>query len=134
MYDMDDAMKTLVRMGVENFEAPALDCVRRVHDELVGFADEAVASAAGLRAFPVFGDKLREKLLARLAARHDEAARFVRKQIAMELARVNLKHPDFIGQHVKSRAETRAMARDASAAGGAGAAAIAAPTAVASSN
>ena len=41
----------------------------------------------------------------------------MRKQIAMELARVNLKHPDFIGQHVKSRAETRAMARDASAAG-----------------
>lgn len=91
----ENAFETLARRQIALLEEPALECADQVYDELRKLFD-----ALEQRAFPQYhnlSDAVAESVNALLAANHAPTREMIRNLVQIELAHINVAHPDFIG-------------------------------------
>ena len=90
------AFHALVRAQIARLEAPGVQCVDLVYEELCAIAARGGAELDSLARRP----RLRARVLATvtelLRAKLEPCQRKVRDQIDAELAYINTRHPDFV--------------------------------------
>ena len=90
------AFVALLRKWIQAMESPSLQCVQLVYDELVQIVGEASNATPELENFPILKDRIVNVVNSHIGALVNEVKRITSTLIAMEQARLNLEHPDFI--------------------------------------
>ncbi len=91
-----DAFVALLRKWIQAMEAPSLQCVQLVYDELVQIVGEASNTTPELENFPNLKDRIVNVVNAHIGALVAEVKKMTSVLIAMEQSRLNLEHPDFL--------------------------------------
>lgn len=87
----------LVRRQIARLEAPGIQCVEMVLEELQRLAQQCEAQMPELQRFPVLRDRVLEVVGDILRGCVKPAQNMVSALVQVELAYVNTSHPDFIG-------------------------------------
>ncbi|KAJ8600843.1 hypothetical protein CTAYLR_008509 [Chrysophaeum taylorii] len=96
LFTPDQAFLQLVRRNVRRLSGPAAKCVELVHAELHALIKDA-ADFPALQAFPDLSKALEVFVAKLLRENLDSAAIALAMLLDMELSRVNITHPDFVG-------------------------------------
>ncbi|EGB12883.1 hypothetical protein AURANDRAFT_19109, partial [Aureococcus anophagefferens] len=96
LFTPDQAFVQLVQRNVRRLARPATRCVELVHAELVKLVDVA-GDFEGIAVFPALRGGLAEIVNGKLRDALDAADATLRTLVDMELARINITHPDFVG-------------------------------------
>lgn len=96
LFTPDKAFVQLVRRNIRRLYLPATKCVKLVHAELLALVEDA-ANCATLRAYPDLRANLELFVTDLLRKNLDDAAQTISTLLDMELCRVNITHPDFVG-------------------------------------
>ena len=91
----ENAFETLARRQISLLEEPALECADQVYDEL-----RRLFEALEERAFAQYhnlSDAVAESVNTLLATNHGPTREMIRDLVQIELAHINVAHPDFIG-------------------------------------
>ncbi|KAK7249159.1 mitochondrial fission protein [Aureococcus anophagefferens] len=97
LFTPDQAFVQLVQRNVRRLARPATRCVELVHAELVKLVDVA-GDFEGIAVFPALRGGLAEIVNGKLRDALDAADATLRTLVDMELARINITHPDFVGR------------------------------------
>lgn len=87
----------LVRRQIARLEAPGIQCVEMVLEELQRLAQHCESQMPELQRFPVLRDRVLEVVSDMLRGCVKPAQNMVSSLVQVELAYVNTSHPDFIG-------------------------------------
>ena len=103
------AFDLLVRKQIARLEAPSLQCVDHVFDEMLRMTEQS--SGPEMKRFPALNDRIREIVLSHLKKFLAPAQNMISSLIQIELGFLNTSHPDFIsGKHAVSEAQRRLAA------------------------
>eukprot|EP01029_Cantina_marsupialis_P002889 TRINITY_DN127720_c0_g1_i2.p1 TRINITY_DN127720_c0_g1~~TRINITY_DN127720_c0_g1_i2.p1 ORF type:complete len:809 (-),score=292.24 TRINITY_DN127720_c0_g1_i2:418-2844(-) len=92
----DKAFSLIIKASIRNMQKPCLDCVQMVYDELVTIV--SCITTKELESFPILRDQIISVSTAFLSKLLEPLKNLVNTLIEMELSRMNLNHPDFIGR------------------------------------
>mmetsp|Transcript_21723 Transcript_21723/g.68051 ORF Transcript_21723/g.68051 Transcript_21723/m.68051 type:complete len:747 (+) Transcript_21723:96-2336(+) len=96
LFTPDQAFHQLVRRNVARLRKPATNCVELVHAELAALVADA-ADVPAIHAYPELHQELETFVANLLRENLDAAAAALQTLLDMELCRVNIAHPDFVG-------------------------------------
>ncbi|OQV25577.1 Dynamin-1-like protein [Hypsibius exemplaris] len=95
----EDAFRQLIEKQIESFKSPAVECVKRVHEEMEGIIDRSTDLVQRLLdRFPNLRDEIYEVVRRFLESRHDLARDFVEELVDNEMSYIDTKHPQFYGE------------------------------------
>jgi len=89
------AFETLVKRQIQKLEDPSLQCVQLVYDELKQLASQS--EVLEMQRFPGLREKVLEVVYTVIRRCLQPTNRMVSNLIRIELAHINIDHPDFIG-------------------------------------
>lgn len=85
----------LVKENIERLQAPSLDCLQRIHDEVDKIIKTILKNNFDLTRFPKLAGAIKHMLLEFLNERLPETEIFLKYLIKVELASINKNHPEF---------------------------------------
>ncbi|KJH52226.1 dynamin family protein [Dictyocaulus viviparus] len=93
------AFELLVKRQIQRLEDPSLRCVELVHEEMQRMVKHCgVTTQQEMQRFPRLYDKINEVVSGVLKSRLRPTNEMVANQVAIELAYINTRHPEFVGE------------------------------------
>lgn len=93
------AFELLVKRQIQRLEEPSLRCVELVHEEMQRMVKHCgLTTQQEMQRFPRLYDKINEVVSGVLKSRLRPTNEMVANQVAIELAYINTKHPEFVGE------------------------------------
>ncbi|VDM57718.1 unnamed protein product [Angiostrongylus costaricensis] len=93
------AFELLVKRQIQRLEEPSLRCVELVHEEMQRMVKHCgITTQQEMQRFPRLYDKINEVVSGVLKSRLRPTNEMVSNQVAIELAYINTKHPEFVGE------------------------------------
>lgn len=96
LFTPDQAFKQLVQRNVKRLRQPAMSCANSVHAELASLIADA-GNFKTLHAYPDLKASLETFVGEILRANLDAASDHLNTHVDMELCRINISHPEFVG-------------------------------------
>lgn len=90
------AFELLARKQIAKLQAPSLQCVAAVVDEMANIVDQTANQIPELTRFPVLREKLIGVVKMVLAEENIPTCTMIKNLVAAELAYINTNHPDFL--------------------------------------
>eukprot|EP00471_Norrisiella_sphaerica_P001907 CAMPEP_0184478742 /NCGR_PEP_ID=MMETSP0113_2-20130426/684_1 /TAXON_ID=91329 /ORGANISM="Norrisiella sphaerica, Strain BC52" /LENGTH=685 /DNA_ID=CAMNT_0026856635 /DNA_START=179 /DNA_END=2236 /DNA_ORIENTATION=+ len=91
------SFELLVKKQIQRLQAPSLQCVDMVFDELTKVSSQCEQLVPQLKRFPALRDQLLECVHELLSAQVKPTKEMIKDLISIELSYVNTNHPDFVG-------------------------------------
>ncbi|KAJ1363177.1 Dynamin-1-like protein, variant 2 [Parelaphostrongylus tenuis] len=93
------AFELLVKRQIQRLEEPSLRCVELVHEEMQRMVKHCgITTQQEMQRFPRLYEKINEVVSGVLKSRLRPTNEMVSNQVAIELAYINTKHPEFVGE------------------------------------
>ncbi|KAL6738462.1 hypothetical protein Aduo_012008 [Ancylostoma duodenale] len=93
------AFELLVKRQIQRLEEPSLRCVELVHEEMQRMVKHCgLTTQQEMQRFPRLYDKINEVVSGVLKSRLRPTNEMVANQVAIELAYINTRHPEFVGE------------------------------------
>ncbi|VDL69804.1 unnamed protein product [Nippostrongylus brasiliensis] len=93
------AFELLVKRQIQRLEEPSLRCVELVHEEMQRMVKHCgLTTQQEMQRFPTLYDKINEVVSGVLKSRLVPTNEMVANQVAIELAYINTRHPEFVGE------------------------------------
>lgn len=103
------AFDLIVRKQIKRLEAPCLQCVELVFDEMLRMTEQSTSDE--IKRFPVLSDRMREVVYSHLRRLLPPAQTMISNLIQVELGYLNTSHPDFVnGKQAIAEANRRIAA------------------------
>uniref|UniRef100_A0A0K0EMI2 Dynamin GTPase n=1 Tax=Strongyloides stercoralis TaxID=6248 RepID=A0A0K0EMI2_STRER len=96
LYIPEECFELLVKQQIKRLEEPCLNCVDIVHEELIRLLQNCgIEFQQEIYRFPVLGENINTILRELLKKRLEPTKKFIESLIAIEIAYINTKNPDF---------------------------------------
>ncbi|KAK6750773.1 hypothetical protein RB195_002626 [Necator americanus] len=107
------AFELLVKRQIQRLEEPSLRCVELVHEEMQRMVKHCgLTTQQEMQRFPRLYDKINEVVSGVLKSRLRPTNEMVANQVAIELAYINTRHPEFVGEANKTLVNAEEMISD----------------------
>uniref|UniRef100_A0A914PHI8 GED domain-containing protein n=1 Tax=Panagrolaimus davidi TaxID=227884 RepID=A0A914PHI8_9BILA len=97
MFIPEQSFDALIKMQMERFKEPMLNCVDRVSEELIRMIQNCGDKVQQeMKRFPLLFDHIHKIVSTMIITKTEETADFVKQLLDNELAFINTRHPEFI--------------------------------------